>query len=298
MQSGRVDSGRAPHSSRLPIAPDSQELPKLASMLPLASRRILITRPHGQSSELASALELLGATPILIPTIEIAPPTSFCALDAAITALRSYDFLIFTSANAVESFAARAHRLNLPPHPKRIAAIGPATAAAIHQAGLRPDQPEILIPPQFTAESLAGTLLPFAPGAHAPARMLLVRAAVAPNILPAALAAAGANLTIAEAYRTVIPPASIAELRTLFTTAPPDAITFTSASTAQNLAALLESAALTIPPATVLASIGPITSAAMCALDIHPTVEAEAATIPSLAAALVQSLAVHFVGHP
>ena len=260
-------------------------------MLPLANRRILITRPKGQSSALAALLEAQGATPILIPSIEIAPPTSFCALDAALTTLRTYDLLIFTSANAPAAFAARARHLNLLPYPKRLAAIGPATAAAIQAAGLQPDDPHILLPPHYIAESLAEALLPHAPNSQ----MLLVRAAHARHLLPQALTAAGATVTIAEAYRTILPPDSIEALRTLFATHPPDAITFTSASTAENLATLLEAAgpfgkSLAIPPATVLASIGPITSKAMRALGLPPTLEAPEATLPALA----QALQTHF----
>ncbi len=255
-------------------------------MLPLANRRILITRPRNQSSALATLLEAQGATPVLIPTIEIAPPTSYCALDAALTTLRTYDLLIFTSANAPAAFAARARHLNLQPHPKRIAAIGPATAAAIQAAGLQTDDPHILLPPKYIAESFAQTiietLLPHAPNSE----MLLVRAAVARDLLPEALTAAGATITIAGAYRTIIPPGSIPELQSLFATHPPDAITFTSASTAQNLATLLEAANLVIPPATALASIGPITSRTMRDLGLPPTLEAAEATLPALAAAL------------
>jgi uroporphyrinogen-III synthase len=245
---------------------------------PLANRRILITRARGQASALATQLEALGATTILIPTIELAPPTSYCALDAALSSIRSFDWLIFTSANAVAAFVTRARTLNLSPHPKRIAAIGPATARAATEAGLTVD----LIPPQAVAESLAEALRPHTSGAS----MLLVRAAVARDILPEYLTTAGATVTIAEAYRTIIPKDSVAELRTLFTTHPPDAITFTSASTAQNLAALLQAARLALPRATVLASIGPITSQAMRELGMEPALEAAEATIESLVAAL------------
>ncbi len=267
------------------IAAGSRTLPPV---LPLNNCRILITRPRGQSSALAAQLEALGAQTILIPTIEIAPPASFCALDAVLTTLCSYDWLLFTSANAVDALAVRARQLNLQPHPKRIAVIGPATAAAVHQAGIHPDDPNLLIPERYVAESLAAALLPHAPGAQ----MLLVRAAIARDTLPDTLTAAGAHLTLAEAYRTVIPQASVAELRTLFTTAPPDAITFTSASTARNLAALLTEAALTIPSTTVLASIGPVTSQAMRELGMTPTLESEAATIPALLAALQHHFAI------
>src|SRR5271168_2175069 len=96
-------------------------------MTSLSGKRILITRAPHQASELATQLEALGATPILIPTIEIAPPTSFAALDAALTCLRTYDWLIFTSPNAVEAFHRRAQFLHLTQLPKQIAVIGPAT---------------------------------------------------------------------------------------------------------------------------------------------------------------------------
>lgn len=118
--------------------------------------------------------------------------------------------------------------------------------------------------------------------------MLLVRAAIARDTLPEALSAAGASVTIAEAYRTVVPTASVDALRALFTINPPDAITFTSASTAHSLAALLESAGLTIPESVFLASIGPITSQALRELNLEPTVEASESTIPSLVEALVR----------
>jgi uroporphyrinogen-III synthase len=241
--------------------------------------RILITRARGQTSTLAELLKAEGAIPILIPTIELAPPTSWCGLDAALTALRSFDWLLFTSANAVYAFAQRARFLNLPAHPRRIAVIGPATAKAVQEAL---DQPVDLIPPKYVAESFADALLPHASGAS----MLLVRAAVARDLLPEALTAAGAAVTIAEAYRSVIPTGSIAELQQLFSTNPPDAITFTSASTAQNLSVLLEAGSLKISPETVLASIGPITSRAMRELGMVPTIEAAESTIPSLVAAL------------
>lgn len=252
-------------------------------MLALAHRRILVTRARGQASALAEQLRALGAETILLPTIELAPPASYCALDAAITTLGSYDWLLFTSANAVLAFAARAERLRLSPDARRIAVIGPATARAVHEAlGRTVD----LMPPRFVAESFAEALMPHAAGAT----MLLVRAAVARDTLPDALRAAGAELAVAEAYRTRIPDESMVQVGGLFEAAPPDAITFTSASTAENLGALLQAAALTIPPGTVLASIGPITSQALRDLGLRPNVEAAAATIPSL----VEALAVHF----
>ena len=256
------------------------------TMPALLHRRILVTRARGQASTLADLLEAEGAEVISVPTIELAPPDSWCGLDAALVALRSYDWLLFTSANAVHAFAERARQLKLSPHPKKIAVIGPATATAVRELGLAGDVD--LMPERYVAESFAEALVPHA--AHA--SMLLVRASVARDTLPERLTSAGAEVTIAEAYRTIVPALSVQRLQELFTNSDMllDAITFTSASTAQNLAAVLESAGSKIPEGTVLASIGPITSQAMRSLGMLPTVEASQATIP----ALVEALAAHY----
>jgi uroporphyrinogen-III synthase len=246
----------------------------------LTNKRILITRTRHQASDLAAQLEALGATTVTIPTIEIVPPASFAALDAALTCLRTYDWLVFTSPNAVEAFHRRAQLLHLTQLPKHIAAIGPATLNAANAIGLTVD----LVPPQYIGESLAEALLPEAPGKS----FLLVRAAEARDILPETLATAGATVTIAEAYRNQLPPDSIPALQQIFATegSYPDAITFTSASTARNLCALLEAANLVLPPHITLASIGPVTSQALRDLGHEPTIEASEPTI----AALVQAL--------
>lgn len=270
-------------------------------MRSLTDKRILITRARDQASELAAQLKALGAIPILIPTIEIVPPESYAPLDAALDRLdgrggtpggKTYDWLLFTSANAVGVFQER-RRLRVPATldrktrvaarllPARVAVIGPATARAVESIGLRVD----LVPPQYVAESLAEALAPYAAGAE----MLLVRAAQARDVLPVALRAAGAHVTIADAYRNQIPAASILALRSLFRSPAthPDAITFTSASTAHHLFDLLDAAKLALPSGIALASIGPITSQALRDLGHSPAIEADAPTIPELIASLV-----------
>ena len=247
----------------------------------LTGKRILITRTRQQASELAGLLEDAGAITIVIPTIELAPPASFCALDAALASLRSFDWVLFTSANAVHAFASRAANLGLSQAPKKIAVIGPATARTVEEIGLNVD----LMPEQYIAESLAAALTPHAAGTS----MLLIRAEQARDILPEALTAAGAQLTIANAYRNLVPPGSIAALQHLFADPArhPDAITFTSSSTATNLFALLERAGLILPQPVVRASIGPITSQTLRDLGYPPTIEAPQPTIASLFQALV-----------
>ena len=310
--------------------------------------RILITRSPHQASALAEHLRALGAEPILIPTIEIVDPTSFAPLDAALAQLDRFHWLLFTSANTVEAFHRRAGSgiaqnllstgenqvpqgfslgsLGLEkkgalapevcfPGGPSIAAIGPATARALEAIGLTPN----LIPPQAVAESLADALISHVRQADgSPTRFLLIRAEEAREHLPETLRAAGAEVTIAPAYRTVIPTGSIDAIRELFSRpeTTPDAITFTSSSTARNLFALLEAAGVTLPahpeivtltlslpkeknllhkgvsaPRTpIIASIGPITSATLRDLGHPPQVEATEANVASLAENLVKYL--------
>ncbi len=253
--------------------------------------RILVTRAPQQASELAERLRVLGADPILIPAIETVSPASFDPLDAALGNLSSFHWLIFTSANAVAAFEARRKFHSRPMLDFRFqtASIGTATTHALQSIGLAP----ALVPPQAVAESLADALLPYASQADAtPTRFLLVRAEEAREYLPEALRAAGAEVTIAPAYRTVIPPNSVDAVRELFSSPEnyPAAVTFTSSSTARNLLALLASARVVMPMEVVRASIGPITSATLRELGYPPQVEALEANTASLAEALVAHL--------
>jgi len=269
--------------------------------------RILITRSPHQSSELVERLRASGIEPILIPTIEIVEPTTFAPLDAAIGDLNTFHWLLFTSANAVEAFHRRLVALkgtgfspSVEPPPERgalapegstpkVATIGPATTRAAEAAGLPVD----LTAPQAVAESLANALLPHALQPDGtPTRFLLVRAEQARDHLPDTLRAAGAQVTIAPAYRTVIPESSIPAIRNLFSRPEnyPDAITFTSSSTAHNLLALLDAAGLTLPPNILRASIGPITSQTLRDQGLPPHIEADEPSVSSLAAVAIRAL--------
>lgn len=252
--------------------------------LPLAGKRVLVTRAPHQASELADQLRAAGAEPVLIPTIAIAEPHSLAALDAALACLGTYDWMVFTSANAVDAFHRRAQFHRITQMPQQIAAIGRATERAAQAVGLHVE----LVPAKAVAESLAEELSRQAKGKT----FLIVRAAEARDVLPEALRDAGGAVTVAEAYRNDVPGQSIVALRELFARVEsyPAAVMFTSASTARNLATLLEEAGTTLPESVVRASIGPITSAAMRELGMNPDVEAREASV----AALVQALAEYF----
>jgi uroporphyrinogen-III synthase len=253
-------------------------------MKALAGKRVLITRAKAQSSKLKTLLEEAGAEVIAIPSIEIVPPDSYDALDAALHTIVCYDWLVLTSANAVEAIAQRSATLNIPLETYAcvyIAAIGGATADAITQLGLAVE----LIPPRAVAESLAESLVPLVKGK----RVLIVRAKIARDVLPEALTHAGASVTIVEAYQNVIPLDSIAQLQAELLKAhqPIDAITFTSASSVQNFIALMEAAGLKIPAGTKMVSIGPITTAALVENGLHADAQAKTASIADLVAAVI-----------
>jgi uroporphyrinogen-III synthase len=248
-------------------------------------KRVLVTRSPKQASELADGLRAVGMEPILIPTIELAPPSSYAELDAVIGDLNAFDWLLFTSANAVEAFGERLRFSQKLVGRCFVAAIGPATTRALAAIGMTVD----LTPQQAVAESFADALLPRVTQPDGtPTRFLLVRAEQARDHLPETLRDAGAAVTLAAAYRTVIPEASIVALRELFRdpASCPDAITFTSSSTATNLIALLHSDGLELPASITRASIGPITSQTLRELGFPPHVEAREATIAAMVEAL------------
>src|SRR5688572_24611983 len=106
-------------------------------MMPLTGRRILVTRPRAQAGVLCDKLAGLGAAPILFPTIEIGPMEDPAPLDDAIRALPEFDWIIFTSVNGVAAFWERSG-VDLKSAPTaKIAAIGPATAAALARRGMQ-----------------------------------------------------------------------------------------------------------------------------------------------------------------
>ncbi len=107
---------------------------------PLGGWRILTTRASKQSGGLAAPLREMGAEVIEIPTIEIKPPTSYKALDAALKNIAKYDWLILTSVNGVEALFARLKKLRITPAKLahlQVAAIGPATQREIEKQGLK-----------------------------------------------------------------------------------------------------------------------------------------------------------------
>jgi uroporphyrinogen-III synthase len=260
-------------------------------MRPLAGRKILITRARHQAQSLASALEEKGATVIAIPAIEIIPPDSYDALDAALWNAKNYQWLVVTSANGAEVLAERLTVLKSPIaalDALKIAAIGPATARALGEMGLHVDE----VPKQAIAESLVESLRDQVGGK----KVLLVRAKVARDVLPDELRHAGAIVDVVDAYQTIVPATSADDLRLIFAASSrmPDVVTFTSSSTVTNFFRLLHEANVSAwPAAMAAASIGPITSQTLRHHGIEPAVEATEYTIPGVVDALCRWSAAH-----
>ncbi len=179
--------------------------------LPLAGKRIVVTRARGQASSLVTALTELGAEVIELPTIEIVPLESYEALDEALRNIAGYQWLIVTSANTVKVLAERLTVLELDPATccgLRKAAIGSATARAMLEQGMPAD----IIPKQYVAESLLAELGDEVKGS----RILLARATIARDVIPEELRRRGASVDVVDAYRTVIPEGAVDRVREVF----------------------------------------------------------------------------------
>jgi len=261
---------------------------KKPERLPLANKRIIVSRAKDQASILSDTLRALGAEVLEIPFIEIRPPQSFAALDKAMAGILNYDWLILTSVNGVKMLFARMAQLGKSEadllHLK-LAAIGPATRKAIELHGLPVD----VMAEEYIAESLVEAL---ATQVTKNERILLARAKVARDVIPSALRELGARVDVAEVYETILPESSRRKLEQVLSEAEkPYAITFTSSSTAKNFVDLVgeERAHSNLLDGVKLVSIGPVTSDTLRELGLRVDAEAKEYTIPGLLEALVES---------
>src|SRR5919107_526583 len=225
---------------------------------PLFGRRVVVTRARAQAGELSRDLEKLGAEVHEFPTIEIIPPEYFGPLDAAIRDLDSFSLIVFTSVNGVEAFLKRLqhHGLDLRALPRdaKVAAIGPATAQKVEQAGLRVD----VVPEEYRAEALIEAL---ETASLAGERVLIPRAKVAREILPEKLREAGAEVVVPPAYESVPLSEGKEDVSVRLQKGEIDCVTFTASSTVENfVGAFGADEAARLLDETRVACIGPITA--------------------------------------
>lgn len=248
---------------------------------PLAGRRILVTRPRAQSRALCHLLRRLGARPLPVPAIGIAPPSARGPLDRALRSLGRYDWVVLTSANGAHACLARARALRIDLRTQRRprwAAVGPATAGVLRAAGIR----VALIPSRFLTTAIAHEL-PVAPGE----RILLARTTAATPALADALTARGGVVDQVAAYRTRLAPRALsARLRRLIDARAIDTVLFTSASTVRGLLRMLGRRRGSLKAMTV-ACIGPVCAAAAEREGLRPQIVAGEHTTRGLIKALL-----------
>ena len=256
--------------------------------LPLAGKRILITRAREQASSFARILEAAGAEVVEFPTISFAPPENWAPLDAAIGRLRQYQWVIFTSANGVRFFWERlqqAHRDARDFFGILVCAIGPATAAALQSVGIRAD----IIPSEFKAEALVEAVAAVVGGEGlGESRILLARAAEAREVIPEELTRRGARVDVVSVYRTVKSTPDIKGLQDMLLDGKIHAVTFTSSATVRHFFDLMGEETRELLRGIVVASIGPITAETAARRGIVTHIMPENYTIPALADALVK----------
>jgi uroporphyrinogen III methyltransferase / synthase len=255
----------------------------------LAGRRIAVTRAPEQAVELARLLAEHGAEVILCPLVAFEPPLDWDSMDAALHRLGEFDWLLFTSQNAVRFFEMRRRELGIPLHwgRPRVAAVGPATAKAAREMGYGVG----FVAKEATGKALAQGLAESVKGST----VLMPRSDHARYDLPELLHEAGARVTDVVAYRTVAPGPEAEQALERIRAGQVDAITLASPSAFERLAEQLGMPALAELTARVaLAALGPVTAEAIRQAGLPVAVVPKK---PS-ADAFVEALAAHFAGAP
>lgn len=259
---------------RPPVITIVGEVTKLAETMdwfgkrPLHGQKVLVTRPSSQAEELAGPLRDLGAEVICQSVIEILPPEDWWDLDSVQDELPTFDWIVFASANGVQSFVDRLCERAKDARQFggcRIAVVGKATARRLAQYHLHADR----IPDDFTAESLLASFIEQEPELSNQ-RILFVRANRGSDLLPNGLRRAGAHVREVIGYRNVDVSEAEPHVHAMIDRGALDWVTVTSSASAENLHRLFGDslakcrfAAISPITAGVLQSLGyPVTSVA------------------------------------
>lgn len=254
----------------------------------LEGRRILVTRAADQAAEFVALLEAEGAVAVVAPMIRIAPPEDTGPLDAACLRLPRFDWIVFSSVNAVEALVGRVRHLSRNPHVlegPRLCAVGSATADRLARHGLE----VAVIPTEYRAEALAEALARTGPLRGA--SVLIPRSDIGRDVVARALTAGGAEVTEVVAYRTVgVDPSRDGgpDVRRLLLDNALDAVTFTSTSAVEHLVRAIggDETAPALLARVAVACIGPVTADAAARHHIRTDVVPAEYTVPSLVSAL------------
>ena len=253
---------------------------------PLAGKRVVVTRAPEQASELIRALEVLGAQVLSLPTVGFAPPEDSAELDAAFARLAEFDWILFTSQNAVRFFCSRwsesvGERSDVGSVRGRVAAVGAATARALESEGMRVEY----VAQTQTGESLAAELRDSVAGKQ----VLLPRSDRVDDRLPSALREAGAIVYEVTAYRTLRPETLDSEILTSLRRAEVAVIVFASPSAFHNLAAFVPHSELaSLSNQVQFAAIGSTTSRALRESGVRVAIESNDSSSAGLADAIAK----------
>ena len=258
-----------------------------AAASPLAGKRVVITRTVQQSSELFEKLTCRAAVPILLPLVSFAPPEDYAPLDTALFQWERFDWVLFTSANAVQAVVARSTALSRNLHKAgksaAVAVVGPGTKGEAERGGFSID---------YVAKTHLGVALAEELGARLREKnVFLPHSDRANPDLPKALRLLGAKLIDVVAYRT-LPPADVDRDRVArVLTGEADALLFFSPSAVHNFIDLVGCQKLRdLQNNVAVAAVGPVTAAALRDAGVQRIVMAADTT----AAAVVDSLEEHF----
>jgi uroporphyrinogen-III synthase len=226
-----------------------------------------VTRAAHQAEGLSAAFTAAGALVEALPLLEVCPPADPRPLERAASELSLYDWLVFTSTNAVDAFLPLTGGA-LPPR-LQVAAVGAATAEALRNEGI-----EVHLQAAGGRSDAEGLLADLAPRVARRRRVLLPQAADARPTLVEGLAAAGADPVTVIAYDKRVPPGVADRAQELFATAPLGWVTFTSPRIVRHFAALFGTDWDRRRPELRAASIGRVTTAELSRLGVEPAAEA------------------------
>jgi uroporphyrinogen-III synthase len=260
-----------------------------ATASPLAGKRVVVTRAALQSSELFETLSSRGAIPISLPLVSFAVPQDYAPIDAALLQWDQFDWVIFTSANAVQAVVTRSKTLdrdlNQAGKSPHIAVVGPGTREGAQKSGFSVD---------YAAKTHLGVALAQELGPRLrDETVFLPRSDRANPDLPAALRRLGAKVTEVAAYRTVRPTETDQQRLARIVQSEADAVLFFSPSAVHNLTELLDRDQLgRLQHRVALVAIGPVTAGALGELGVQRMLMAADTTT----AAVVDALEQHFAG--
>ncbi|MGZ8431955.1 MAG: uroporphyrinogen-III synthase [Candidatus Deferrimicrobiaceae bacterium] len=255
----------------------------------LQGKRILVTRGEDQAEEFSSMIRKRGGVPVMFPTVRLVPPDDPSVLDEALARLGTFDWVLFTSANAARLFLERAAKRGIRGIPEgvRVASVGPGTTREVQRQGF----PVHLEAKQHTAEGMVGAL---AGEGFAGKRFLLPRAQEGREVLPLVIGRRGGTVDVVTAYRNGLAPRDEKAAKEIGEM-PPDVCTFASPSAFRNFFLLLgEERAASVLSRSRIAVIGEVTRRAVEERNYLVDIMPETFTL----AGMLEAIERHFASPP